>query len=104
MRIRNKIRGNAACPRISVYRSNLQIYCQLIDDLNGHTLVSVSSKDAAVEKGLNKVEQSRAVGKLLAAKAKEANIEKVIFDRSGYLYHGRIKALADGAREGGLNF
>ncbi len=104
MRIRNKIRGNAECPRISVYRSNTQIYCQLIDDLKGHTLVSVSSKDSSVEKGQNKVEQSRAVGKLLAAKAKEVNIEKVIFDRSGYLYHGRIKALADGAREGGLNF
>ncbi len=104
MRIRNKIRGNAECPRISVYRSNTQIYCQLIDDLKGHTLVSVSSKDASVDKGLNKSEQSRAVGKLLAAKAKEANIQNVIFDRSGYLYHGRIKALADGAREGGLQF
>ncbi len=104
MRIRNRIRGNAACPRISVYRSNTQIYCQLIDDLKGHTLVSVSSKDATVDKGQNKSDQSRAVGKLLAAKAKEANIQNVIFDRSGYLYHGRIKALAEGAREGGLQF
>lgn len=103
-RIRNKIRGNAECPRISVYRSNTQIYCQIIDDLKGHTLVSVSSKDNAVVKGQNKVEQSRQVGKLLAEKAKEANIQKVIFDRSGYLYHGRVKALAEGAREGGLQF
>ena len=103
-RIRNKIRGNAECPRISVYRSNTQIYCQIIDDLKGHTLVSVSSKDNSVEKRQSKVEQSRQVGKLLAEKAKEANIQRVVFDRSGYLYHGRVKALADGAREGGLQF
>jgi large subunit ribosomal protein L18 len=87
-----------------MFRSNLQIYCQIIDDTKGHTLVSASSKEAAIDQTVNKVEQARQVGRLLAERAKAANIDKVLFDRSGYLYHGRIKALADGAREGGLQF
>lgn len=104
MRIRNKVRGTAERPRISVFRSNLQVYCQLIDDVSGRTLVSASSKDASVDRSVNKSEQARQVGKLLAERAKEHHITAVIFDRSGYLYHGRVKALAEGAREGGLNF
>lgn len=103
-RIRNVIRGTEKRPRISIFRSNLQIYGQVIDDLNGHTLVSASSRDAAIDRSANKSEQARQVGKLLAERAKEAKIELVVFDRSGYLYHGRVKALAEGAREGGLNF
>ncbi|MBP6184188.1 MAG: 50S ribosomal protein L18 [Saprospiraceae bacterium] len=103
-RIRHTIRGTEQRPRISIFRSNLQIYGQIIDDLNGHTLVAASSRDAAIDRSANKSEQARQVGKLLAERAKEANIELVVFDRSGYLYHGRIKALAEGAREGGLNF
>ncbi len=100
-RIRKKIKGTASRPRLAVYRSNKAIYCQLIDDLSGHTLASASS--ITVESG-NKVEQATAVGKMLAEKAKAASIDSVIFDRGGYLYHGRVKALADGAREGGLVF
>lgn len=104
MRIRNKLRGTSARPRISVFRSNLQIYCQLIDDIKGHTLAFASSRDAGIDRSSNKCDQARQVGKLLADRAKAANIENVLFDRSGYLYHGRVKALADGAREGGLQF
>lgn len=104
MRIRHTIRGTVDRPRISVFRSNTQIYCQLIDDLSGHTLVAVSSKDGSIDRGQNKTEQARQVGRLLAEKAKEAKISAALFDRSGYLYHGRVKALADGAREGGLQF
>jgi large subunit ribosomal protein L18 len=98
--IRRKIRGSADSPRLSVFRSNKGIYCQLIDDASGSTLVSASSDGL---KG-SKIEQAQAVGKDLAAKAKGKNIENVVFDRGGYLYHGRIKALADSAREGGLQF
>lgn len=104
MRIRNKVRGTAERPRISVFRSNLQVYCQLIDDINGRTLVAASSKESSVDRSVNKSEQARQVGKLLAERAKEHQITSVVFDRSGYLYHGRVKALAEGAREGGLNF
>lgn len=104
MRIRKNIRGTAQRPRLSVFRSNRYIYAQLIDDINGVTLAQASSHEAAVENAGNKTEQSTAVGKLLAERAKSANIENVIFDRGGYLYHGRVKALADGAREGGLKF
>ncbi len=100
-RIRNKIKGTPTRPRLAVYRSNKSIYCQLIDDLNGHTIAAASS--TAIETG-NKVEKATAVGKMLAEKAKAASIEQVVFDRGGYLYHGRVKALADGAREGGLQF
>jgi len=102
-RIRKSVNGTAERPRLSVYRSNLSIYCQLIDDTKGHTLVAASSQDKSIGKA-NKVEQSRMVGKLIAEKAAAANIQSVVFDRGGYLYHGRVKALAEGAREGGLKF
>ena len=100
MRIRKKVNGTAARTRLSIFRSNKSIYCQVIDDLTGHTLASASSA------GLTgtKQEQSIAVGKLIAERAKAAGIENVVFDRGGYLYHGRVKSLADGAREGGLQF
>jgi large subunit ribosomal protein L18 len=102
MRIRKKISGSAERPRVSVFRSNSQIYAQVIDDTAGKTLVSASSVELK-SKG-NKTEVATQVGKALAGKAKEAGISNVVFDRSGYLFHGRVKALADGAREGGLNF
>ncbi|MBK8565018.1 MAG: 50S ribosomal protein L18 [Saprospiraceae bacterium] len=103
LRIRKSVKGTAQRPRLSVYRSNISIYCQLIDDTAGRTLVAASSRDNGVEKA-TKVEQARQVGKMIADKAKSINIESVVFDRSGYLYHGRVKALADGARDGGLKF
>ena len=100
-RIRKKINGTSSIPRLCVFRSNKQIYAQIIDDISGETLCAASSKTVAVSG--TKVEQAKEVGKALAEKAKADNIENVVFDRSGYLYHGRVKALADGAREGGLN-
>lgn len=103
MRIRKRISGTAARPRLSVFRSNSHIYAQLIDDLTGRTLVSASTAELADQKG-TKTEQSAAVGKKLAEKAIAASLTEVVFDRSGYLYHGRVKALAEGAREGGLQF
>ncbi|TNE64813.1 MAG: 50S ribosomal protein L18 [Bacteroidetes bacterium] len=103
MRIRKKISGTAEQPRLSVFRSNKAIYCQLIDDLNGHTLAAASSMENGVAKG-TKTEMAKVVGQRIAEKAKAAGIEDVVFDRGGYLYHGRVKALADGAREGGLKF
>jgi large subunit ribosomal protein L18 len=102
LRIRKRITGTATKPRLSVFRSNKSIYCQLIDDVNGVTLASASSKEFPTSG--NKVDQSANVGKQIAEKAKGLQIESVVFDRSGYLYHGRVKALADGAREGGLKF
>lgn len=104
-RIRKIVSGSAERPRMSVYRSNTQISVQLIDDNTGKTLVSVSSlsKEFAANKGA-KIEQATAVGSAVAEKAKAAGIETVTFDRNGYLYHGRVKALADAARNGGLNF
>lgn len=97
--------GTAERPRMSVFRSNRDIYVQLIDDTQGHTLAAVSSRDASVDtKGKVKVDQSKEVGKKIAEVAKAAGIETVVFDRGGYLYHGRVKALAEGAREGGLKF
>lgn len=106
MRIRKKISGTAEAPRLAVYRSNKQIYVQVVDDLNGVTLLSACSreKEVAAQTGLKKIEQAKLVGKLLATKCKEKGIEKVVFDRSGYKYHGRVKSLADAAREGGLKF
>jgi len=102
-RIRKKISGVTSRPRMSVFRSNKQIYVQLIDDLSGNTLVAASSRDEEIAaQKVNKVEQAALVGKLIASKAKEAGIEEVVFDRGGYLYHGRVKSLADAAREGGL--
>ncbi len=106
MRIRKQVSGTNEKPRMSVFRSNKGIYVQLIDDLAGQTLVSVSSKmkEVADKKGVNKTEQAQLVGKLVAAKAIEKGIQTVVFDRNGYLYHGRVKSLADAAREGGLKF
>ena len=103
-RIRKTIKGTPARPRLSVFRSNRYIYAQLIDDLKGHTLCSADSRKVADSDDTNKTEQARQVGKMLAEQAKNENIEHVVFDRSGYPYHGRIKALAEGAREGGLKF
>ena len=103
-RIRKSVQGTAARPRLCVFRSNKEIYAQLIDDLKGNTLCAASSKDEACTIEGPKVVISKAVGKLVASKAKEQGITNVVFDRSGYLYHGRVKALADGAREGGLKF
>ena len=105
-RIRRKIgEGTAQKPRLSVFRSNTDIYVQLIDDLNGQTLAAASSKekDIAARK-TNKVEKSKLVGEAIARKAVELGIKNVTFDRGGYLYHGRVKSVADGAREGGLQF
>jgi large subunit ribosomal protein L18 len=106
LRIRKKINGTAERPRIAVFRSNKQIYVQVVDDLNGVTLLSASSKEKeiAAKAGIKKTEQAQLVGKALAAKCKEKGIESVVFDRSGYKYHGRVKSLADAAREGGLKF
>jgi large subunit ribosomal protein L18 len=104
-RIRAKIEGSTAKPRLAVFRSNANMYAQLIDDLKGVTLVSASTFDEGLgAKSLGGAEGSKAVGALLAKKAIAKNITEVVFDRSGYLYHGRLKALADGAREGGLKF
>ncbi len=100
--IRRKISGTADRPRISVFKSNKGIYAQLIDDVKGITLASASTKE--IGKDAVNVEISKEVGKKLAENAKKAGIESVIFDRSGYPYHGRVKALAEGAREGGLKF
>lgn len=104
-RIRKKIGGEGQKPRLSVFRSNKDIYAQLIDDVKGVTLAAASSreKDIAAQKA-NKVEISKLVGQAIARKAKDLGIETVTFDRSGYLYHGRVKSLAEGAREGGLQF
>ena len=101
VRIRKKIVGTAERPRLSVFRSNKQIYAQVINDKAGVTLAAASS--LGFEK-MNKTEQAKKVGLLLAEKAKAAGVESVVFDRNGYLYHGRVQSLADGAREGGLNF
>ncbi len=101
-RIRKKISGTAERPRLSVYRSNKQIYAQIIDDVTGTTLASASS--LKMEDKLPKKEKAAKVGELIAKNAKEAGIEKVVFDRNGYLYHGRVKELADAARKGGLKF
>lgn len=103
--IRKKVAGTPEKPRLSVFRSNTDIYVQLIDDENGKTIASASSKDKDVkaQKG-NKVEISKLVGTAIARKAAELGITAVVFDRGGYLYHGRVKSVADGAREGGLQF
>ena len=105
MGIRKRLSGSSTRPRLSVYRSNKGIYAQIIDDVSGKTLVSASSlsKDFTAADG-TKIDQSVAVGKLVASKAIAAGIIDVVFDRNGYLYHGRVKSLAEGAREGGLNF
>ena len=104
MRVRKNIDGTATTPRLSVFRSNKSIYAQLIDDLAGTTLLSAASTDKTVKAEGTKSEQANVVGKALAEKAVAAGITACVFDRNGYLYHGRIKSLADGAREGGLKF
>lgn len=101
-RVRGKISGTADCPRLTVFRSNKQIYAQVIDDLTGRTLAAASS--LKIEEKLPKKEQAARVGEMVAKNALEAGVEKVAFDRNGYLYHGRIKELADAARKGGLKF
>ena len=106
-RVRNKVKGNAETPRLSVYRTLTNIYVQLIDDVKGHTLVTASTLDKEIKgaiAGKDKKAQAFAVGELLAKKAKSAKITAVVFDRGGYLYTGRVAALADGARSGGLEF
>ena len=108
-RIKNRVRkivsGTAERPRLSVFRSNMQIYAQLVDDLQGTTLLAVSSKNKDIVKNEGtKSEKAAMVGKLVAEKALAAGITDVVFDRGGYLYHGRVKQLADAAREGGLKF
>jgi large subunit ribosomal protein L18 len=102
--IRKNLSGSSERPRLSVYRSNKGIYAQIIDDVTGNTIVSASSLAKDFSATGNKSEQSVAVGKLVAEKAIAAGITQVVFDRNGYLYHGRVKSLADGAREGGLIF
>ena len=103
--IRKKINGTAAKPRLSVFRSNTEIYAQLIDDVNGQTLAAASSKEKGIAaQKTTKSEKSKLVGSAIAAKATELGLTDVVFDRGGYLYHGRVKAVADGAREGGLKF
>lgn len=102
-RIRKTITGTPERPRMSVFRSNRDIYVQLIDDLNSKTLAAASSKTAEDEKG-NKTQMAQQVGTVIAKKAQDAGIETVVFDRNGYLYHGRVKALAEAARKGGLKF
>jgi large subunit ribosomal protein L18 len=101
--LRQTIMGTSARPRLSVYRSNKYIYAQLIDDLAGHTLAAASSLEDGIE-GETPTDESRHVGEVLADRAQEEGIEKVVFDRSGYQYHGRVQALAEGARDGGLQF
>ncbi len=104
-RIRSKISGTAEKPRLSVFRSNTEIYAQLIDDVNAKTLLSCSSQKKDISsQPITKTEKSKEVGKQLAELARAKGIEKIVFDRGGYLFHGRVKALADGAREGGLIF
>ncbi len=103
-RVRGKVSGTATCPRLCVYRSTNNIYAQIIDDVNGVTLVSASSLDKSIEGNGGNKEVAKAVGKLVAERAKEKNIECVVFDRGGNIYHGRVKELAEGARESGLNF
>ncbi len=100
--IRTKISGTPDKPRLTVYRSNKHIYAQLIDDLAGKTLAAASTKTEGVDVTAKPVDRSRNVGKKLAEIAREAGIDKAVFDRNGYRYHGRVKALAEGAREGGL--
>ncbi len=106
-RVRQKISGTPECPRLNVYRSLKHIYAQLIDDVNGATLVSASTMEPGIRSKLSvsgNAEAAKEVGELLAERARESGIEEVVFDRAGYLFHGRVKALAEGAREKGLKF
>lgn len=106
-RIREKLVGTPRRPRLNVFRSLSHMYAQVIDDVNGHTMASASTLDDEVQQelnGLTKTEQARLVGELIARRAKEHGVDEVVFDRAGYKYHGRVRALAEGAREGGLEF
>ncbi|MDP2685846.1 MAG: 50S ribosomal protein L18 [Aequorivita sp.] len=105
MRIRKTVGGTESRPRLAVFRSNKEIYAQIIDDVNGKTITAASSRDKDIDASkVNKVEAAKLVGKAIAEKAVKAGIEAIAFDRGGYLYHGRVKSLAEGAREGGLKF
>lgn len=108
VRVRAKVHGTAARPRLNVFRSNAHMYCQVIDDVRGHTIVAASDlEDEVVAKAgedAAKVDRAKAVGEVIAERARAAGVDAVVFDRGGFLYHGRIKAVADGAREGGLKF
>ncbi|WP_295762464.1 50S ribosomal protein L18 [uncultured Oscillibacter sp.] len=103
-RVRSKISGTPEMPRLNVFRSEANIYAQVIDDVSGKTLVSASSLDKDIQGYGGNIAAAAAVGRLVAERAKAKGIETVVFDRGGYLYHGRVKALAEGAREGGLQF
>lgn len=103
-RIRKNVMGSETRPRLSVYRSNKEIYAQIVNDVEGKTIVAASSRDKDIKSEGSKVEIAASVGKAIAKKAIDAGIEAIAFDRGGYLYHGRVKSLADGAREGGLKF
>jgi large subunit ribosomal protein L18 len=109
-RVRKRVHGTPERPRLNVYRSSNNIYAQVIDDLAGHTLVAASSLEAPLREGKDarsaggNIDAAKAVGALIAQRAKEAGVSKVVFDRGGYLYHGRVQALADAARENGLDF
>lgn len=107
-RVRARVSGTAQRPRLNVFRSSAHVYAQVIDDVQGHTLVSASDLEEAVREkageGANKSARAKAVGEVLAERAQAAGIGSVVFDRGGFLYHGRVKAVADGAREGGLKF
>ena len=104
-RIRKTIKGSADLPRLAVFRSNKQIYAQLIDDITGHTIVAASSRDKSLEgKKVTKIEQAKLVGSLIGEKAKQVGVNTVKFDRGGFIFHGRVKALAEAAREIGLKF
>jgi large subunit ribosomal protein L18 len=105
--VRKRVAGSSERPRLSIFRSNIHIYAQVIDDASGRTLAAASSKDSSLATditGKPKIERAKAVGQLIAERAKAAGIDKVVFDRGGFKYHGRIQALADAAREAGLNF
>jgi len=104
-RIRKTVSGTAQRPRLAVFRSNKEIYAQIIDDVNGKTIIAASSRDKDIDASkVNKVEAAKLVGKAIAERAIKAGVESITFDRGGYLYHGRVKSLAEGAREGGLKF
>ena len=103
-RVRSKISGTAACPRLDVFRSNSNIYAQLIDDVNGVTLAAAASNEKDFGANGGNKEGARKVGQLIAERAVSKGISEVVFDRGGYIYHGRVKELAEGAREGGLKF
>ena len=104
VRVRGKISGTPECPRLNVFRSNANIYAQIIDDVNGVTLVAANTLEKEFEGATGNVEAAKKVGATLAERAKAKGIEEVVFDRGGYVYHGRVAALAEGAREGGLKF